>query len=141
MSVDLPFVRNNCTCWTLHTIPCCQDLSGTRSYHSMCVSACFGYFGCFDGSAICISPSFGQKYSMAGLEQRIRGTAARGPLHLTPALLSECHLSTQEESARQSVQAPCLHFVYKDIVKDRTKTQKTLCPSTEKIEVLFFVFF
>lgn len=34
------------SCWTLPTIPCCQDLPGTRSYHSpcvcVCVSACFG---------------------------------------------------------------------------------------------------
>lgn len=124
--------------WTLHTIPFCQDLSGTRSYHSMCV--CLPVWGILPALMALPSaspPSFGQKYSMAGwAEHRIRETAA-GALHLTPALLSECHLSTWEESARQSVQAPCLHFLYKDIVKDRTETQKTLCPSTEKIDGFF----
>lgn len=96
-SVDLPFVRNNCM-----SLDCIPFVSGSfwnqifAIIQCACVCLCFGYFGCFDGSAICISPKFwSQKYSAIGLEQENQ-EQQHGSLPLTPALLSECHLSTQE---------------------------------------------
>lgn len=137
VGVDLRFVLNNCMSLdsAYHSVLSGSFWNQILSFNVR-VSACLRYFAYFDGSAICISPKFWTEIFNGWAENRIRETAA-GALHLTPALLSECHLSTREESARQSVQAPCLHFLYKDIVKDRTETQKTLCPSTEKIDGFF----
>lgn len=122
--------------WTLHTILCYQDLPGTRSYHSMCV--CLPVLGILSALMALPSaspPSFGQKYSTAG-QNTEAGNSSRGPSPDSSPALRVSSVNTGG-ICRQSVQAPCLHFVYQDIVKDRTEIQKTLCPSTEKIDVFF----
>lgn len=135
----MPFVLNNCMLLdsAYHSMLSGSFWNQILSFNVR-VSACLGYFACFDGSAICISRKFWTEIFHGWAEHRIRETAA-GALHLTSALLSECHLSTREESARKSVQAPCLHFVYRYCEGQNRNTKNTLSQYRENRWFLFLL--
>lgn len=121
VSVDLPFVIiTACRCETLHTIPCCQSFWTDLIIQCACVCLFWVFWYCFD---ICISKFWTEINSMAGLNRESGGTAG-APSPDSQTLLSECHLSTQEESARQSVQAPCLKYMCKDVIRGQDAKHK-----------------
>lgn len=79
VDVDLPFVLNNCMSLdsAYHSVLSGSFWNQILSFN-VCVSACFGYFVCFDGSAICISPKFWTEIFNSWAEHR-SGKQQQGP--------------------------------------------------------------